>query len=388
LAGYRTDSTGNDFTMVRYNICTPSTFSQTVNICAGDTFMVDNSMYTYSGTYIDVVPSASNCDSIITTTLNVLPVLGTTNAFSICEGDTVFVASSMYTLSGTYIDSLSSFITGCDSIVTTNITVTPSIQVSQNPTICNGETFNVGNFVYTISGTYTNTFVSTITGCDSVVTTVLTVLPAIISNQTIELCYGDSFQVGAHNYNVSGQYTDTLTAINSCDSIVYTSIIVHPAIDSTITTISNVISSNEMGATYQWVDCMNANAAIAGEANQSFTATNNGMYAVEITQGFCTVTSSCVSILNVNLNDNSYDEPGFTIAPNPANSQVVISFGSTNARGRLSIKNMQGANVYEEKINAAPTITINVNELPTGIYFVKFVNEQNNIFNKRIQIIK
>ncbi len=388
LAGYRTDSTGADFTMLRYNICTPANFSQTVNICVGDTVKVGNSMYTNSGTYTNVLSSASNCDSIVSTIVNVLPVISNTQTISICEGDSIYVGSSIYTLGGTYVDVLSSMSTGCDSIVTTTLTVIPSIHVNQNPTICNGESFNVGNFVYTNSGTYTTTLVSAVTGCDSVVTTVLTVLPAVVTNQTVELCYGSFLQVGAFIHTVSGLYTDTVSGSNLCDSIVISNLTVHPPVDSTTTVNLNVITSNELGATYQWVDCANGNAAIVGETNQSFTATSNGQYAVAITQGLCTVISNCVSILNVALNDNLQEFSTFEITPNPANSQIVLTFSNAINKGNLSIRNMQGAMVYDESLNAASNVIVNVSELPAGIYVVKFVSERNSTYIKRIQIIK
>ena len=47
------------------------------------------------------------------------------------------------------------------------------------------------------------------------------------------------------------------------------------------------------GATYQWLNCDNANAPIAGAVDQSFIAPRTGSYAVEVTQNGCVATSEC-----------------------------------------------------------------------------------------------
>src|SRR5690606_10439675 len=78
--------------------------------------------YTASGTYHDTLQSIQGCDSIIETHLTVLPVLTASNPQSICTGGSYTIGTSTYTSPGTYKDTLQSF-HGCDSIVTTVLTV-------------------------------------------------------------------------------------------------------------------------------------------------------------------------------------------------------------------------------------------------------------------------
>ena len=52
--------------------------SQTVSLCAGGSVDVGNNTYSTSGTYTDVFPTASGCDSIVTTNVVVLAPLNTT----------------------------------------------------------------------------------------------------------------------------------------------------------------------------------------------------------------------------------------------------------------------------------------------------------------------
>ena len=70
--------------------------------------------------------------------------------------------------------------------------------------------------------------------------------------------------------------------------------VINPTIDNTVTVTGATIQANEAGAVYQWLDCDNNLAPIAGETNQAFTATAiTGNYAVEINVQGCVATSTC-----------------------------------------------------------------------------------------------
>lgn len=96
----------------------------------------------------------------------------------------------------------------------------------------------------------------------------------ISASTTITWSYDDG------NGNVSTQ--DQIVTING--------------LDVTTTVASTTITANATGVTYQWIDCSN-NAPIAGETNQSFTATVTGDYAVIVNNGTCGDTSVCENII-------------------------------------------------------------------------------------------
>jgi len=104
------------------------------------------------------------------------------------------------------------------------IIVKQPVAFSQSLTLCNGQTITVGTNTYTTTGIYTDLFVAS-NGCDSSVTTNLTVT-RYYKTQNLTLCAGQSVVVGTHNYNVSGTYVDNLFAINGCDSMVTTNLTV------------------------------------------------------------------------------------------------------------------------------------------------------------------
>ena len=142
--------------------------------------------------------------------------------YSICYGDSIVVAGSIYTTTGLYTDSLTSSI-GCDSLVFTNLVVHPHVTYINNQTICSGEVYLIGNNTYDSTGVYYDTL-ATIYGCDSLVTTIL-FEDSITGGNSINqqtICFGDNITVGASTYFNTGVYADTLISLNGCDSVVTT----------------------------------------------------------------------------------------------------------------------------------------------------------------------
>ena len=144
--------------------------------------------------------------------------------YSLCDGESVTIAGNVYDTNGLYTDSLISSL-GCDSVVYSNVVVSPHVSFLNNPTICNGETYLINGNIYDSSGVYIDSLQTT-NGCDSVVTTTLTVLSISggsgVNNQTI--CMGDYIMVGTNTYFASGTYFDTLMSSNGCDSVVTTNL--------------------------------------------------------------------------------------------------------------------------------------------------------------------
>jgi gliding motility-associated-like protein len=98
---------------------TTSTLS--INTC--NSFTLNNETFDSSGTYIQTIPNSTGCDSIITLNLTINRKF-TEQTKSICEGESFFAGGANQTASGTYIDTLQTVL-GCDSIVTTRLTVNP-----------------------------------------------------------------------------------------------------------------------------------------------------------------------------------------------------------------------------------------------------------------------
>ncbi len=284
-----------------------------------------------------------------------------------------------YTSSGNYNDTIAN-VAGCDSIITLNLTILDAASGSQTMTVCAGGSVTVGTITHNTTGVFTDVLTAA-NGCDSTVTTNLTVSLAIVGSQTTTVCAGGSVTVGAVTHTTTGAFTDVLTAANGCDSTVTTNLTVDPAIDVTVTNASPVLTANQIGATYQWLDCNNSNQAIAGETNQNYTAIVSGSYAVEITVGNCVDTSACETVTVTSI--HSMSENVFVIYPNPSVGVFTMNLVSAS---KIEITNALGQIVFEKQLNSGKQ-EINLSNVVEGVYFVKVISgKQQGV--KRIVISK
>ena len=95
---------------------------------------------------------------------------------------------------------------------------------------------------------------------------------------------------------LGGQY-DNSTPYDGGYQLFPCSVTVLCNVDVTTTLTDETISVNATGLAYEWVDCDDNYAVIAGETGESFTATVSGNYAVIITDGSCVDTSACVEVV-------------------------------------------------------------------------------------------
>jgi gliding motility-associated-like protein len=225
---FKTVSGCDSIVISNLTINVPSSKTQTLKICQGETVNVGAKTYTQSGVFIDTLRNFTNCDSIITTNLTVIPPLSMSQNFTICQGDFIKIGIKTYNQTGIFKDTLKA-ISGCDSVVTTNLMVNSVFSKTQNLAICEGNFVKVGNKSYNQTGIFKDSL-KTITGCDSIIITNLTVNKIARINQTLNICNGNFIQVGSKTYARTGIFTDTLKTVSGCDSIISTNLTVKAAI--------------------------------------------------------------------------------------------------------------------------------------------------------------
>jgi gliding motility-associated-like protein len=199
------------------------------NLCNGETIFLEGANQTSAGVYTDVFTAANGCDSTVVTTVTLINPVTFEQTQTICQGLTFTVGTSVYNTSGQYTDVFTGA-NGCDSTVITTLFVESTINSSQSATICNGDTYDFNGQILSETGSYTFT-TTAVGGCDSVITFFLNELPANVTNLNVTICSGASYTFEGQTLTQSGQYSDTLTASNGCDSIRVLNLIVSPAIN-------------------------------------------------------------------------------------------------------------------------------------------------------------
>jgi PKD repeat protein len=164
---------------------------------------------------------------------------------------------------------------------------------------------------------------------------------------------------------------------NGCESAsrLEVSVIVINNPDTSVILNGNIITANAIGADYQWVDCLNGNMLISGEANQSYTVATNGSYAVIVTLNGCSDTSSCVDINGIGVSEYSEASLKFIVYPNP--TEGVFKIENLGAKiEKIELYNLLGEMVYHEFIyNFNKEVILNISSQPSGIYFLNCKSE-------------
>ena len=242
----------------------------------------------------------------------------------ICYGDSLIVGSSVYYLSGSYTDSLST-IYGCDSIVYTTITVNNSSNFQQSIILCEGDSLVVGSNTYYNIGNFSDTLTS-IAGCDSIILSDLGFYqqnPLIIQSDpnTAEICLGDTILLEASSGFVSYDWTNGM--------------------------IGQIIYDNPTQDTWYMVEVVDANGCILKEDINVYV-------------------DSCITGLNeisVNIDLKVY--------PNPASDKASILLSTkTDEMQFVEVINTSGKIVNENIIYSNFPLTIDVSAFTAGTYVV------------------
>ncbi|MDB4324281.1 T9SS type A sorting domain-containing protein [Crocinitomicaceae bacterium] len=375
----------------------------------------------YSVTVSNGTCSATSLVTVVT--VNPVPATPTISAggtTTFCDGGSVVLTSSSatgntwsngaitqsitVTQGGNYSVTVSNGTCSATSIgtaVTVNtVPATPTITAGGITTFCDGgavvltsssatgNTWSTGATTQAITvtqgGNYSVTVSNGTCSATSLVTAV-TVNPNpndfIAINGSTQLCPGESVILTAtpnNTYfwsngsvnesitvNQAGTYFAFITNALGCEIQSQSVQVTQLTVNLNVTQIDDItLQSDAVNGQYQWVDCNDNYAIIQGETNQSFTAVNNGSYAVIVEENGCTDTSSCYLINSVGLDDLL--DININIYPNPNRGQFIIS-SSIEMNTSYSLHDLQGKLIMEGALNGKETI-IDIQKLPSGSY--------------------
>jgi nitrate reductase NapAB chaperone NapD len=202
--------------------------------------------------------------------------------------------------------------------------------------------------VWTSSNTYMDT-ITNASNCDSIISINLTINTATTSSITASAC--DSYiSPSGKVWTSSNTYMDTIANASNCDSIISINLTIN-TIDTSVTQNGITLISNETGATYQWIECVNM-TAINGAVNASFTPVSNGNYAVVVTKNGCTDTSACYFVTVVGIVQHNFDTE-LLLYPNPTKGDFVIDLGAVYESVNLTLTDLSGkvieTKTYQER---------------------------------------
>ncbi|MFN8166277.1 MAG: hypothetical protein U0X76_08940, partial [Bacteroidia bacterium] len=321
------------------------------------------------------------------------PVTLTMNSSSssydtICQGNMFFLPDgTIATTTGTYYSSIPTT-DGCDSTITTYLTVLNNPSRSEDMYICPGATYTLpdGNIMDT-PGTYFSV-ITNATGCDSVITTNLyfNSTPTISATPTQILCYGQRGSVALNATNgtapyvysgnptsnlVEGDYTYYVTDANGC-------------MDSTLVTIDPAPDQLVLTATPTQIDCHGNTgsmdlSAVGGTGFYLFA----GDPTIALTQG--------TYMYSVTDDNGCTDYTTAVISPAPPQLNATTSAVNTacgTSNGIVAVNVTGGTAPYSYQWDTpGGDVTPSVTALPTGTYHVDIIDNNGCTISKSATII-
>ena len=316
-------------------------------ICAGNNYNFNGRSLTTAGSYNDTLQTLAGCDSIVTLHLTVSQASGSAITTSVCSGTTYTFGGRSLGTSGIYYDTLTNA-HGCDSIITLNLTVDQPIRTGIHAAICSGGTYAFNGQQLTTSGTY-YAHLTSLAGCDSMITLVLQVNSFVTNNYNASVCAGSPYNFNGRVLTSAGSYSDTLTAHGGCDSIV---------------TVNLSINQPTAGSIH---------AAICAGGSYSFNGqqlSTAGNYTETLTGA-----NGCDSIVTLTLQVNSFVTTGI--------SGAICPGSSYNFNGHV----LTSAGVYHDTLTAQAgcdsivTLSLTVNQLSSSTINVGVCSGSTYTFN-------
>lgn len=370
-----------------------------IEICEGQSYIINGEEQTEVGIYEEVFPALNGCDSIIVTELSIIPATLDTLAVLICEGESYFAGGAAQTEAGFYQDTLSS-IQGCDSIIVTNLGFIESTSQTFEITLCEGESYFAAGAAQTTNGIYIDSLLS-VQACDSIIISDLNFIMPTIDSLFVQLCEGETYFAEGQEQTASGIYIDTLVSVQACDSIIETELefIITDAIielpedlkceEGFCTTLDASNSTTGDNVTYTWT--VDGDGQIEeGAATLSPIICGAATYFLEVTN--VVNGETCISIDSVIVIEDPSSTCSYAIpnvfTPNGDNMNDVFQLvqnGDDFEVLSLIIFNRWGQKVHTASNNMhAWDGTYNGNPAPSDVYI--FQMEIRDVANQEIII--
>ena len=286
--------------------------------------------------------------------------------------------------------------------------VTPHIRL--NKSICEGSSIEFGSRVLTEAGTYSDT-VSTIDGCDSIITWYLTVNPVYNQTEELTICQTDLPYTWRdtifYEETTSGEYVFNKRTTQECDSTVTLTLTVNPVVVMDAVADQQICHGAEMEAvvfgttltggamTYRWTRDNNnvTGIADAGEGNIPATTLSNQTNEAQ------TVTFTVKPTYMNNNVSCTGDSITFTVTVNPqvvmnevadqnicsGSEMEAVTFGTTLTGGTMTYRwtrdnnNVTGIAAAGDGNIPATTLVNQTNEAQTVTFTVKPTYTNNSV---------
>lgn len=194
----------------------------TRTLCAGSSLMVNGTIYDENNpSGVENIVTTSGCDSIVSVNLSFQESIETRIEETLCPDETRIIGDVEYNFENPSGTQSFMAVNGCDSTVVVDLTFSAPAISSITDVYCAGESVEIAGAVFTAERPSGTRFLTAVNGCDSIINVDLQFQDAVTSNLNLTLCTNDQLEVNGTTYDVSNPSgTEQFTTINGCDSVV------------------------------------------------------------------------------------------------------------------------------------------------------------------------
>ncbi|MBL4753193.1 MAG: T9SS type A sorting domain-containing protein [Flavobacteriales bacterium] len=386
--------------------CSATLNYSTASICSGDSILLEGVYQVAGGTFLDSLVSAKGCDSLVNTVLSFKSTYSTQISTAICPGDSILIVGNYYNSPGTFIDNLQS-VSGCDSAVTTTLTVQDTSVQFATATICSNDSILLGGAYQNTAGIYTDSSQTSI-GCDSIITTTLTVNLEPGSGFTMPATFfclqdtfmillevipggvfggpgvvGDTFFVDIAGVGIH-TITYTITDSVGCSSTASGEITVASTPSASFIGLSSsycletpqfpiILTGIPTGGTF-------TGPGISGnEFDPVAAGLGTWMIVYTYTNSSGCISDSSLSVLVQTCMGTGIERSeslDFSVYPNPGSGEFTLQFQSKdNEHFEMNIFNALGELVLRETVTDVNEHTFDISSYPKGVYSLQLISD-------------
>lgn len=181
-----------------------------------------------------------------------------------------------------------------------------------------------------------------------------------------QICPGGSFTFDGQVLTQPGSYTATYSTGGACDSLV-TLVLGITNVNTNVIQSGVTLVSQAVGAQYQWLDCGNNYAEVAGATGASYVATTSGSYAVEVTQNGCVDTTTCYTVSTIGLAEQVAG-PVLAVYPDPVENELWVELDAPMAD--ITVLDAAGRVVSAQRAQGRRTRIV-ADAFAPGLYFLR-----------------
>ena len=203
--------------------------NKTIYLCDECSFTYNGRKYRTPGTYDDTLSVPGSCDSIMRFTIRRADGWHYFDTAHFCSGSTKTWRGQVLTEGGDYLDQYTT-VSGQDSIYHLHLIGHNPVETFDTATICASEKYywwmnnrrdHTGDYTVRLRTRY---------GCDSICHLNLTILPLPEPVKITKFfCQGEGILTHGMKVEKDTTFTDTITAVNGCDSIIISQYISRPS---------------------------------------------------------------------------------------------------------------------------------------------------------------